>query len=118
MKRILTLSTLLLFFAIGFTSCEKFAEDTPQAIKKLIKEWNKSEKHLSLVTEYQCEEIIIYCFSELEKVGRCFYFNSHLYDKAGNLLCSAYPRLQDKACLIEYGDCFETRIIWEKVVSI
>lgn len=94
------------------TACEKTAEDTPRAIKKLIKEWVKSEKYLSSVTEYNCGENMIYCFDEIEKVGHCNYVNSHIYNADGDWLCSSYQRLQDNDCIMEYGYCEETRTIW------
>ena len=117
MKKILQLSTLLLLFAIGFSACEKYTEDTPQTIKKLIKKYEKSGIDIFSVEEYKCCEQIIYCFRESKTEGHCHYVCIHIFDKEGNMLCSDCPRrLQDNNCINEYGDCEETRIIWEKVI--
>ena len=56
MKRILTISTLILIFAIGFSACEKIEKDTPPAIKKLIRE-NKISG--GQVVEYEYHSIYI-----------------------------------------------------------
>ena len=110
-KIVLCLTAILLLF----TACEKIAEDTPQAIRKLIKRYNKSDKDLQLVVECQCNEKIIYWFEESKKEGHCYYFYVHIFDKEGNLLCSHGTRnLQDNTCIMEYGDCEETRVIWKK----
>jgi len=113
MKRILKLITLLLFFAIGFSACEKYAEDTPPAIKKLIKKSNKAGEDIS-VREYKCSDKVIYYFLETKHVERCHYFYVYIYDKEGNLLCSdgGTRTLKDNNCIWEYGDCEETRVIW------
>ena len=52
MKRIITLSTLLLFFAIGFSACEKveIGKNVPKCIEKKIKE--ETSMCLSYVEEY------------------------------------------------------------------
>jgi hypothetical protein len=52
MKRIITLSTFLLFFAIAFTACEKIAKgkNIPQCIKKKTRKYPSN--CLSSVAEY------------------------------------------------------------------
>ena len=106
---------MLLFLASVFSACEKYAEDTPSAIKKLIKKYNKSEEHIDFVKECKCGEKTIYYFRETKLHGHCYYFYMHMYDKEGNILCSAGTRrLQDNICMMEYGDCEEIRIIWER----
>ena len=75
MKRIVTL-TLLLLFAIGFTACKKIEveKDTPQAIKKLIRE-NKN-RCLVQVNEYEYNNKNIYCFVNS---WTCFLDISEIY---------------------------------------
>ncbi len=113
----------LVIVALLFTACEKqekIVVDAPPAISKLIEEWQKSEKKLASVAEYRCSdcnEEIVYRFSELEKVGHCNYFNTHIFDQEGNLLCSAYPRLQDEDCIRKYGNCEEVKVIWKQMVK-
>ena len=104
MKRIFTLTTLLLLFAIAFTACQKIEKDTPQAIKKLIKEYNKSGACVS-VTEYKYNEKKIYCFKENDS-------SINIYDKNGNLLCIS-GGFVGKTCE-EYTNSIVTRIIWTK----
>ena len=83
MKRIVTLSTLLLFFAIGFTACEKYAKDTPHAIKKQIRETNKMSRCLGRVVEYEYNNEKIYCFLPHPD---CFDAASIYYDEKGKEL--------------------------------
>jgi hypothetical protein len=113
MKKTLTLITLLLFFAIEFISCEKYAKDTPKPIKKLIKEGSIN----LYVTEYECNEKLIYYFEELEKHGSCMYFRVRIFDKEGNILCSDCSRdFNDNKCLVEKDNCVEKRVIWKQEV--
>ena len=79
MKLILTLSTILLFFAICFSACEKIEKDTPPAIKKLIR---KEKKNPAVVSEHEYNNENIY---RLYEIGcrDCFVY---YYDKNANLL--------------------------------
>ena len=105
MKRIVTL-TLLLLFAIGFSACEKIADDTPQAIKKLIRKHSKSGNFES-VAEYKCEEKTVYWFIGDAEIDDGI---SYLFDKEGNKLCYA-GGFGGKICE-EYKNCTEEKIIW------
>ena len=78
MKRVFTLSTLLLFFAIGFIACQKIEKDTPPAIKKLIRE-NKNRG--GQVVEYEYNNENIYCWIDFCCDGYTSY-----YDKNAKLL--------------------------------
>ena len=80
MKRILTISTLILIFAIGFSACGKIEKGTPSAIKKLIRE----KKHIcsTKVVEYTYYEDLVYFFNSLG----CNDGASYAYDKKGNEL--------------------------------
>jgi hypothetical protein len=79
MKKIVTLSALLLFFAIVFSSCEKIEKETPLAIKKLIKERHRSGGQ---VVEYEYNKEYIYKWWE-PCCDDCF---TKYYDKNANLL--------------------------------
>ena len=59
MKRILTISTLALFFALGFSACEKIEKDTPSAIKKIIRDNRKAGGQV-LEYRYNNESIYVY----------------------------------------------------------
>ena len=115
MKRILTISTLLLFFAINFSSCEKYAKGTPKPIKTLIKERNSKpeQEYILFVAEYKCGEEIIYCFNEAKIQGRCHIFHEYIFDKEGNMLCSACFR-EDENCKDKYEGYIETKVIWHR----
>ena len=125
MRKILKLSTLLLFFAISFSACEKYAENknTPPAIKKLIKQYDKSGAEIFSIIEYNCCETIIYCFEEHRRDGHCHYIYTHFYDKDGHLLCSdGTYRMPNhnwhyNECEKEYADCEETRIIRDRFIT-
>jgi hypothetical protein len=60
MKRriIVVISLLFCIGIIGFTACEKIEKDTPQAIKKLIREKKKRDGQ---VIEYEYNNESIYC---------------------------------------------------------
>ena len=107
MKRTLTLTTLLLFFAIGFTACEKIEKDTPPAIKKLIRQGKK--EHTMSVIEYKCGEKIVYGFVPeiIPDVA------GYIYDKDGNMLCQVGGFFGLNGCEKEYENCIE-RVIWTK----
>jgi hypothetical protein len=79
MKRIVTFSTLLLFFAIGFSACEKIEKDTPAAIKKLIREYKLQDAQ---VIEYEYNNEYIYKWWE----PGCIDAFVDFYDKNANLL--------------------------------
>ena len=117
MKRIVTL-TLLLLFAIGFSACkkekeiEKYAEDTPPAIKELVKQYEESGVNISSVTEYAYGEQIIYFFEEWKGTPNCRHlYYGYIHDKEGNLLCSA-RWTQYNSCRMEYKDYEKTRRIY------
>ena len=108
MKRILTVSTLMLFFAIGFAACEKFAEDTPPAIKKLIRE----KKHQGgQVIEYEYYNENIYCW----KRPGCMDCFTNYYDKNANLLwlIGGFDGQGDGKCPEDFDDkATYKRIVW------
>jgi hypothetical protein len=79
MKQRIIISTLL-FFAIGFTACEKIEKDTPQAIKKLIRE--KHKQRGGQIIEYEYNNENIYCWNQPD----CFDCLIFFYDKNANLL--------------------------------
>ena len=79
MKKLITFTTLLLFFAIGFTSCQKIEKDTPQAIKKLIRE---KKNWGGQVVEYDYNNENIYCWGQPSCID-CF---ADFYDKNAKLL--------------------------------
>ena len=62
MKRVRNIITICLLSIIGittFSSCEKIADDTPKAIKKLIRE---NKKYGGQVIEYEYNSENIYCW--------------------------------------------------------
>ena len=105
MKRILTISTLLLFLAISFSSCEKFPEDTPRAIKKIIK---NIDTHYAItdatvyIIECKYNEDMVYCFSYEPEVSE----THDICDKNGNWVC---PK--------QWRYCTAIRIIWSGQVN-
>ena len=77
-KNIITICLLFCFSIIGFSACEKYAEDTPQAIKKLIRE-NKNRNGQVIEYEYNHECI----YEWWRNCDDCF---TNYYDKDANLL--------------------------------
>ena len=106
MKRII-LSTLLLFFAIGFTACEKIEKDTPQAIKKLIRNTEKGGQ----VEEYEYKNEYIYNRWFPDCVGS--HCAGNFYDKNATLLWSygAAQGISDIPADLRDKAIFK-RIIW------
>jgi len=106
MKRIFTLTTLLLFFAIAFTTCQKIEKDTPQAIKKLIRKDSKSGTWVSVV-ECECNEKMFYLFKSRPFPDAV----SPVYDKNGNLLCT-FGGMEGSTTCKGCENMIEKRIIW------
>ena len=104
-KNIIKVSLLL--FAIGFSACEKYADDTPQAIKKLIRRYKGSDMYIS-VTEYKCDEKTTYHFEPRPMPDAA----GGIFDKDGNLLCQVGGLGGLNGCEKEYVNCIEQRIIW------
>jgi hypothetical protein len=105
MKRIITLTALLLFFAAGFTACQKIEKDTPPAIKKLIRE--KYGFCVSVI-ECRCNEKVIYCFVGEPGIDG----QSYIFDEDGNRLCNIGGVAGDMCK--EYENRVEIRVIWTK----
>ena len=97
----------LLFFAIGFSACEKIADDTPKAIKKLIRQ-HKAEGQIA---EYEYNKECIYmCFSS----GCCDCLTDY-YDKDANLLwqTGGFDGMGDGNCPEDFGEkAIFKRIVW------
>jgi hypothetical protein len=110
MKRILIIAVLFIF-TIGFSGCEKIADDTPSAIKKLIKKYSKSWCVASVI-EYECNEQKIYLFEHDDiKCGR-EDASSYICDKDGNELCTIGGFDGVDGCKKEYGNRVKIRDIW------
>ena len=73
MKRILTISTLALFFALGFSACEKIEKDTPPAIKKIIRDNRKAGGQV-LEYRYNNESIYVY-WGPCDADGEDIFYN-------------------------------------------
>ena len=114
MKRIITLSTLLLLFAIGFSACEKYADDMPQAIKKLIREKNKRDIGCQVI-EYEYNNERIYCW---QKLGNCADCISSFYDKKANLLWLDGGHDGGNCPEDFYDKAIHKRIIWTSKKAI
>ena len=106
-KNIVTVGFLL--FAIGFTACEKYADDTPQAIKKLIREKCKRGNFVS-VGECKCNEKTIYYFKQKPMINSL----CDIYDKDGVFLCQIGGGNGTSGCEEYMNCCIEAKIIWTK----
>jgi len=106
-KAILSLSTLAIFFTIGFTACEKIEKDTPQAIKKLIRE---KGKHGGQVIEYEYNHEYVYCWDDHCYDGFIICYN----EKGKELwLSGGLDGLGDGKCPEDFFDkAIFKRIIW------
>ena len=82
-KNITVISLLFCIGVIGFTACEKIEKDTPQAIKKLVRETKKEHGCLGRVFELEYNNEHIYCF---EPHPDCFDVQWFFYDEKGNKL--------------------------------
>ena len=109
MKRILTISTLLLFLAISFFSCEKYAENIPYKINKMI-----SDRSPFKVTEYQYENALYYLFQDDADNKGCTSF--YVFNKRGKSLCSSRgynEEIYNDFC----ANAKKIRIIWTKATE-
>ena len=109
MKRILTISTLILFFALGFSACGKIEKGTPPAIKKLIRE--KKHTCSMMVVEYTYYEDFVYLFDGLGcDDGMTYAYNrkgEKLWESGGIALIYTGPN-------DFYEKAIKERIVWTK----
>ncbi|MDR0367669.1 MAG: hypothetical protein LBH82_00835 [Bacteroidales bacterium] len=104
--KIFALSAL---FAIAFSSCEKFAKDTPSAIKKLIRE--KEQSCLTEVTEFLYDnKYYIYTFH----TDNCDDAFSYTYDEKGRILCQSGGAAGFLGCKEILEKSIKTRTVWTR----
>ena len=106
MKRILTISTLILIFAIGFSACGKIEKGTPPAIKKMIRE---RKGHIEDVIEFEYENSLYYLICDLASTadGMCTLFDEH-----GNSICYSGGISGRNNCEDFFSKAIEKRVVW------
>ena len=106
-KNIMVICLLFCIGIIGFTACEKYADDTPQAIKKLIRKTSKNGS-LESVREYQCGKELVYLFCSYNIPDGI----SGVYDKEGNALCKMGGLDGANTCTEVCEYMMEIRVVW------
>jgi len=113
MKKITTVTLILIVLSLAWTSCEKIdvPKGTPRCITKKIKK--KKGYCLDKVYQYEFNGATVYLFFS----SSCFDIKQDLYNEDCDLICSpsgGMNGLGDGQCVNFYQEAINKKLIWSK----